>query len=374
MSAPPDKRLFTPGPINTSHTVKEAALRDVGSRDSELLAVVREIRAELLRLANTSTEAGYEAILLQGSGTFAVEAVISSVVPPQGTLLVVSNGAYGERIGQISQRHGITTQFVRCAENVLPDLAAISTALLDPSITHVAAVHCETSSGILNLLEAIAAHVQHAGKELIVDAMSSFGAYPIRISDLPAAHLISSANKCIEGLPGFAFVLSRRQSLLASRGHARTVSLDLLAQWEGLERDGQFRFTPPTHVLLAFRQALRELEAEGGVVGRAARYRANHTALVTGMRALGFVEHVPSALQSHIITTFLCPTDSRFRFDLFYQKLAARGLVIYPGKLTQGDCFRVGHIGQLTVADMQSLLAGIRAVLDELGVAVPVTN
>ncbi len=374
MSGAADKRLFTPGPINTSRAVKEAMLRDMGSRDGEFLATVREIRHELLRLAGATQSAGYEAVLLQGSGTFAVESVISSAVPEHGTLLVVSNGAYAERIGQIAARHRIPARFLRCAENAAPDIAALSATLADPAITHVAVVHCETSSGILNPLDAIAERVREAGAALIVDAMSSFGAYPISLPSLSAHFMVSSANKCIEGVPGFAFVLARRESLLACRDVARTVSLDLWAQWDGMERTGQFRFTPPTHALLAFRQALDELRAEGGPTGRAARYRTRHAALVAGMRAMGFVEHVVPALQSHIITTFRCPSEATFRFADFYERLSSRGLVIYPGKLTQGDCFRVGTIGRITEEDIRALLAGIREVLAEMGVAVPLRH
>jgi 2-aminoethylphosphonate-pyruvate transaminase len=229
-------------------------------------------------------------------------------------------------------------------------------------VTHVAVVHCETTTGILNPIEEIGEVVARAGASYIVDAMSSFGAIPV---DLRGAHvdfLISSANKCIEGVPGFGFILARRAALEAAKGRARTVSLDLHAQWAGLEGDGQFRFTPPTHVLLAFRQALRELDEEGGVAGRAERYRRNHETLCRGMRELGFDAYLVPEDQSYIITSFRYPEDGGFRFEEFYARLSALGYVIYPGKLSREECFRIGTIGHLTTRDVEGLLEAIRTV------------
>jgi len=372
MNLPPEKLLFTPGPLTTSRTVKQAMLRDVGSRDPEFINVVRGIREDLLRLGGVSRDAGYEAVLMQGSGTFGVESVVSSVVPRDGKLLVVVNGAYGERIVTMSNRQGISVVAYRTEEDQLPDLQTIESALTgDAAITHVAAVHCETTTGILNPIEAIGRIVKRAGREFIVDAMSSFGAIPLNLIQAGADYVISSANKCIEGVPGFAFVLARRESLARSDGRARTLSLDLAAQWKGLEKDGQFRFTPPTHTLLAFVQALKELLEEGGIAGRAARYRANHTALLDGMQRLGFRPYLSPAVQSYIITTFHYPADPRFVFEEFYQRLAAKGFVIYPGKLTKHDCFRIGNIGRLYEKDIQSLLKAIELVLKELRLPIP---
>ena len=368
----PDKLLFTPGPLTTSFTVKQAMLHDAGSRDPGFIKLVREIRGELLHLAGVSREAGYEAVLMQGSGTFGVESVISSVLPREGKLLAVVNGAYGERIVTMAARHGIPTRVVRQEEDQLPSVAAIEAALQDDlQITHVAAVHCETTTGILNPIEAIGKVVKRHNREFILDAMSSFGAIPVNLADHAVDYLISSANKCLEGVPGFAFVLARRAAVLATEGRARTLSLDLLAQWQGLEQDGQFRFTPPTHALLAFAQALKELAEEGGVAGRGARYRASHVALLTGMTALGFRPCLSADVQSFIITTFHYPADPKFVFEQFYQRLFGKGFVIYPGKLTRLDCFRIGNIGRLYLADIQSLLTAIAAVLKEMGMATP---
>jgi len=361
-----DKTLFTPGPLTTSRTVKLAMLRDLGSRDTEFIGVVREIRRELLALGGVKNQ-GYEAILMQGSGTFAIESVISSAVPPQGKLLVVINGAYGRRIQQIARVLRIDTVALTTPETRVPDASQVAAALEgDPAITHVAIVHCETTTGIFNPIREIGAVVRRFNRCYFVDAMSSFGAVPLNLADCSIDYLVSSANKCVEGVPGFAFALARREALLATEGFARSLSLDLLAQWKGLEGDGQFRFTPPTHVLLAFHQALLELEREGGVAGRAARYRANYDTLVAGMRELGFEEYLDRKNQGYIITSFRYPNHANFRFEEFYRRLNEKGYVIYPGKVSEGNCFRIGHIGRLFPSDMCDLLAAIRTTLGEM--------
>ena len=373
MSPANPKRLFTPGPITTSAAVKQAMLVDVGSRDDDFIAVVREIRQQLLAVGGVSEVEGYAAVLMQGSGTFGIESVLSSAIPADGKLLLLVNGAYGERMAQIAARHRLPVEVLRWPEHQVTDPAAVQRRLeADPGLTHVALVHCETTTGILNPVEAIGRRARSAGRAFIVDAMSSFGGIPLSLPAAGIDFLISSANKCVEGVPGFCFVLARKEKLEQCEGHARTVSLDLFEQWRGFERDGQFRFTPPTHALLAFAQALRELEAEGGVAGRAKRYQANHTALVAGMTALGFRPYLPPAQQSWIITAFHYPGDPAFRFAEFYRRLAERDLVIYPGKLGQVACFRIGNIGRLTAADIQALLDAVAVVLRSMKVRVPV--
>ena len=298
---PQDKPLFTPGPLTTSLSVKQAMLRDLGSRDVEFIGAVRELREELLRVAGVSQQAGYEAILMQGSGTFSVEAVIASAMPPEGKLLAVVNGSYGDRIVKIAQVYGIETVVQKYRENELPSVEAVDKALAeDPEIKMVVVVHCETTSGIINPIEAIGEVVSQHRRCYFVDSMSAFGAVPFDFEAAKIDFLVSSANKCIEGVPGFGFCICRREALTETRGWSRTLSLDLLAQWEGLEKNGQFRFTPPTHTILAFHQALRELDQEGGVSGRAARYEENYRTLLAGMRSLGFIEYVDPALQGYI--------------------------------------------------------------------------
>ena len=364
-----DKLLFTPGPLTTSETVKQRMLHDLGSRDSTFIETVKDIRNRLLGLAGLSTDLGYEAILMQGSGTFGLESVVGSVIPPQGKLLVIINGAYGRRIAAMARTLGISVDTLECSEDQTPDLDAIADTLnTNPSITHVFVVHCETTTGILNPVQQIGTLVNDANRVFCVDAMSSFGAIPI---DLEACHidfLVSSANKCIEGVPGFSFILARKESLLATDGYARSMSFDLLAQWKGLERNGQFRFTPPTHTILAFHQALLELEEEGGVNGRAARYRKNHELLIQGMHQLGFTPYLDPSVQSIIITSFYYPAHPNFDFNVFYDALSKRGLVIYPGKLTQADCFRVGNIGQLMPEDIERLLSAIAQTLENMNI------
>ena len=367
-----DPLLFTPGPLTTSLAVKQAMLHDVGSWHQQFNSLVSRIRDQLLTLAGVARADGYEAILLQGSGTFGVEAVFSSAVPEKGKVLIISNGAYGERMVRIAERLKLAHEVQRYPENVLPDPALAREALWrDGSITHLALVHCETTTGILNPIEGFAELVRLLGCSLIVDAMSSFGGLPISLQNLGADFLVSSPNKCLEGVPGFSFVLARRAALLAADGAARSLSLDLLDQLRGFDKNGQFRFTPPTHSILAFARALEELEQEGGVLARSARYRRNHRTLLDGMRQLGFKPYLDPAVQSPIITAFHYPESPEFIFDAFYHGLSDRGFIIYPGKLTEVDTFRIGSIGRITHIDMQALLAAVRDVLDELGVVTP---
>lgn len=361
-----DKILFTPGPLTTSRTVKQSLLRDLGSRDYEFNSLVTDIRKRLLDAGGVA-DSGYEAIIMQGSGTFSMESVISSTIPPDGKLLVIINGAYGQRIAQIAEVHNIEVVPLIYPENRTPDLAEIETALeADQAITSVAVIHCETTTGIMNPIKEIGAIVKRFGKDYFVDAMSSFGAVPFNLAECEIDYMVSSANKCIEGIPGFGIILAKRDTLLKTEGYARTFSLDLLAQLQRFDKDGQFRFTPPTHSLLAYHQALIELEMEGGVEGRAARYRANYETLIVGMRAMGFKEYIAPEDQGFIITSFPYPDHPNFDFEEFYRALNERDYVIYPSKVSKADCFRIGSIGRILPADMQALLAAIRETLVEM--------
>ena len=363
-----DKLLFSPGPLTTSATVKGAMLRDLGSLDSEFLTIVRNIRMRLLDLGPYPRE-DFECILMQGSGTFVVESVISSAIPYDGKLLVLVNGAYGRRIAQTARVHGIELDVFEIAENkkftaVLVDEYLASTS----GITHVAVVHCETTSGMLNQVEEIGHVVYAAGASYFVDAMSSFGAVPIDMVGSHIDFLVSSANKCIEGVPGFGFVLANRRALTSAKGNARTLSLDLYDQWASMEANGHFRFTPPIHTILAFEQALNELDEEGGVSARGERYRQNHVVLCRGMKALGFEIYLADADQSFIITSFRYPSNPAFQFADFYERLWTLGFAIYPGKLSYESCFRIGTIGRISPSDIEALLSAISRVLHEMGV------
>ena len=362
------KLLFTPGPLSTSDTVKQAMLRDLGSRDREFLSVVRDIRRRLLELGGVAN-GSYEAVLMQGSGTFAVESVLSSVIPSTGKLLVAINGSYGHRMAKIAKVLGIACETVVFDEATPVLTSRVREALVaEPAITHVGTIHCETSTGIVNPVAELGRAVRQSGRTFIVDGMSSFGGIPTDLGADKIDFLISSANKCIQGVPGFAFVLARRDLLEPAEGCARSVSLDLLAQSKGFASDGQFRFTPPTHALLAFAQALAELEEEGGVRGRAARYSANHKALIDGMTELGFDAYLAPEHRSHIITSFRFPGHRRFDFPTFYDRLSESGFVIYPGKASHADCFRIGTIGHIFPHDIEALVAAIGRALAEMQV------
>ena len=361
-----DKLLFTPGPLTTSKTVKQAMLHDLGSRDTAFIELVRRIRRRLLQIGGVE-DGSYEAVLMQGSGTFAVESVISSVVPREGKLLVATNGAYGRRMAQIANTLAIETEIVVVPEAQPIDPKQIENALTsDPTITHVGIIHCETTTGILNPVEEVGGVVRRFGRIFVVDAMSSFAGMPVDMRGWKIDFLVSSANKCVQGVPGFAFVLARRDLLLEAEGRARSVSLDLVSQWKGLDTDGQFRFTPPTHVLLAFWQALEELEEEGGTTARTRRYAENAKVLIYGMKELGFEPYLAPEHQSHIITSFRYLRHPNFEFKEFYQRLSEKGYVIYPGKLTDSHCFRIGTIGHIFPEDVHSLLVAVRESLEEM--------
>jgi 2-aminoethylphosphonate-pyruvate transaminase len=362
-----DKLLFTPGPLTTSQTVKQAMLRDAGSWHTDFNHLVDTIRERLLTLAGVSRDGGWEVIPMQGSGTFSVEAVFQTCVPPKGKVAVMANGAYGERMAQMLQHAKIEHVVLRTPEDTPNDPAALEAWLARESdVTHVAAVHCETTTGILNPIAEIGRVAKRHNKIYVVDAMSSFVGMPIDFEACQMDFLISSANKCIEGVPGFSFVFCRRSVLLAHEGCARSLSLDLIGQLRGFEKGGKFRYTPPTHSILAFDQALRELETEGGVAARHQRYRRNHQTLQEGMHSLGFQNYLRAEVQSPIITAYHYPTGGGFVFDEFYHRLSERGLLIYPGKISKADTFRIATIGRIFPADIQALLAAIGAVKREL--------
>jgi 2-aminoethylphosphonate-pyruvate transaminase len=367
MSADRDPWLLTPGPLTTSDSVKRAMLHDWGSRDRRFIAMNAEVRRRLVELAGAAET--HVTVPIQGSGTFSVEAMLTTLTPRDGKLLILVTGAYGKRMAKICSYAGRAHVIYETAEDTPPDVAEVKRRLAaDPAITHVAAVYCETSSGILNPIAEIAAAVKAAGRSLLIDAMSAFGALPIDAASVPFDALAASSNKCLEGVPGMGFVLIRKSVLERCAGNAPSLSLDLHDQWKAMEGNGQWRFTPPTHVIAAFHQALEEHAAEGGVEGRGRRYRDNCKILVDGMRALGFETLLPDALQAPIIVTFRMPADPRFRFQEFYDRLSAKGYVIYPGKLTVADSFRIGCIGRLGAPEMKDALAAIRATLRELGV------
>jgi 2-aminoethylphosphonate-pyruvate transaminase len=356
--------LLTPGPLSTTKTVKAVMLRDWCTWDDDYNELVQEIRARLVDLA--THQPGYTAVLMQGSGTFAVESVIGSVVPEGCKILVIANGHYGDRIGLIARTLRIPMHILDFGETGFPDLELVESVLrFQSDLTHVAVVHCETTTGMLNPVSEIGRLTRFYGKTYIVDAMSSFGGIPLDVADIGADYLISSANKCIQGVPGFGFIIAHRRDLEECAGRARSLSLDLFHQWKEMEtRGGKWRFTSPTHVVRAFAQALDELDEEGGVPARYARYCANHQVLVRGMKELGFQCLLPGEYQSPIITAFVQPEAPGFAFKPFYTRLKQRGFVIYPGKVTGADTFRIGNIGHVFPRDMERLVLAVRESLD----------
>ena len=364
--------LLTPGPLTTTRTVRESMMQEYSTWDVDYNGIVQSIRTRLVELA-TSDAANpdtHTAVLMPGSGTFTVESVVGSVIPSDGKLLVLNNGAYGARITTIARMLKVDTVELGQAEIEPTDLGQVEQMLADdPAITHVAMVHCETTTGMLNPVEAVGEIVRRLGRVFILDAMSSFGGIPMSMELTGAHYLISSANKCIQGVPGFGFVVADRAMLEATEGWSRSHSLDLFDQWREMETNGgKWRFTSPTHVVSAFARALDELKDEGGIEARHTRYVANQKTMVKGMRALGFRTLLGDDLQSPIITSFYYPDDAEFEFQKFYDALKSRGFVIYPGKVSHAQCFRIGSIGDVQPEDMTELVGRISEVIGELGV------
>ena len=358
--------LLTPGPLTTSESVKQAMMSDWCTWDEDYnIGIVEVIRKELTELASSRPEE-YTSVLMQGSGSFCVEATLGSVIRDNDKLLVVANGAYGKRMGTISEYYHINYELIGFEETQAVNPEKVDKYLTEhPEVTHVSVVHCETTTGVLNPLKEIAKVVKKHNKTFIVDAMSSFGGVPIDMYELGIDFMISSANKCIQGVPGFGFIIARRSILEKCKGVARSLALDLYEQWDTMEKGhGKWRFTSPTHVVRAFMQAITELKEEGGITARNARYNENHKVLVEGMRDLGFRTLLPDTEQSPVITSFYYP-DNSFNFKDFYEKLKKKGFVIYPGKISQADTFRIGNIGDVYPDDFRKLVEAIREIKAE---------
>ena len=362
-----DPLLLTPGPLTTGKRVKEVMVHDWGSRDATFLKINSEVLTRLPEVVNGGAD--YVTVPMQGSGTFAVEAMLTTFVPADGHVLLLVNGAYGHRAKKILDIAKRKVTVHETPEDTPPDLVTVEQALKDDaSITHIFTVHCETTSGILNPIVALGALAQKYRKGYLIDSMSAFGALPLDASAIQPDAIAASSNKCIEGVPGLGFVICRKAALEKTAGNATTLVLDLHDQWRNFEKTGQYRFTPPIHVIVSFHQALMEFFEEGGQVGRGKRYAENCRVLIDGMRALGFEPLLGDNLQAPIIVTFRMPADTNFRFQAFYDALKERGYVIYPGKLTVADSFRIGCIGRLYPEHMRGALSAIRDILAEMGV------
>lgn len=361
--------LLTPGPLTTAFEVKQAMLRDWGSWDADFRAMTASLRDQLVALAGDRAGA-FTCVPMQGSGSFAVEAMLGTFVPREGKVLVLANGAYGLRAAETMRYLGRAYTLIDKGDYMPPRGDEVGAALdADPAISHVIVIHCETSSGILNPVAEIADVVAAKGRKLLIDSMSAFGALPLDVGQVPFEAMVSSANKCIEGVPGFGFVIARTSALGACKGNAHSLALDLHAQWAYMEKTGQWRYTPPTHVVAAFLEALRLHAAEGGITGRGARYARNRDVMVEGMRALGFETLLRDRWLSPIIVTFFCPADPAFVFGDFYDRMKARGFIIYPGKLTVVESFRIGCIGRMDEHVMRRVVQAAGEALAEMGVA-----
>jgi len=342
-----------------------AMLRDWGSWDSQFNAVTAVVRDRLLAIV--CAEGSHVCVPMQGSGTFSVEGAVNTLVPRDGHLLVLINGAYGKRFAKLAQMMGRRVSIFETPEDVQTTAADVERLLSgDRSVTHVGLVHCETSTGILNPLPEIADVVARHGKSLIVDAMSSFGAIPIDARTMPFDALIAASGKCIEGPPGMGFVIARKSVLERCAGNSTSLSLDLHDQWQYMEKTTQWRYTPPTHVLVALAAALESFAGEGGQPARLARYTGNCDTLVRGMAELGFRPFLDPAIQAPIIVTFHAPVDPRYAFRTFYDSVREKGFILYPGKLTQVETFRVGCIGAIGPDEMRHAVNAIRDTLAEL--------
>jgi len=362
-----DPFLLTPGPLTTAPETKQAMLHDWGSRDAGFIETNARMRKRIIKIANA--ENSHVCVPMQGSGTFAVEATLGTLVPRMGKSLILINGAYGQRMGKILDYIGRAYVTLETPEDTPPDPDDVDGILADNrDISHVIMVHCETTSGVLNPVEKIAEICAIHGRSLIIDAMSAFGAIALDAHKVRFDALMASSNKCLEGVPGMGFAIIRKTSLQACKGNAHSLSLDLYDQWQAMEANNQWRFTPPTHVIAAFDKALDLYEAEGGLAGRGTRYRNNCRILVEGMRDMGFKTLLQDHLQAPIIVTFHMPAAPKFDFETFYAKLKEKDYVIYPGKLTVADSFRMGCIGQLGETEMKGALEAVRQTISEMGV------
>ena len=358
-------KLLTPGPLTTTETVKREMMTDHCTWDDDYKQITQKIRRNLLKLAHV-TEDEYTAVLMQGSGSFGVESVLTSVIGEDEKLLIVANGAYGERMKDIADHAKMQYSVYSVPYDQIPSAEEVEKILKnDPAITHVAMVHSETTSGILNDIESVSKVVKAAGKTMIVDAMSSFGGVDIPVGEWGIDFIISSANKCIQGVPGFSFILCNREKLMESKGKARSLALDLYDQWKTMEVDGKWRFTSPTHTVLAFAKAMDELEEEGGIPARSKRYYHNNRLLIEKMKEMGIRPYIDEAHQGPIITTFFYPENHNFSFQEMYQYIKHRGYAIYPGKVTEADTFRIGNIGEIYSEDIEKVCGIMKEFLEE---------
>jgi 2-aminoethylphosphonate-pyruvate transaminase len=359
--------LLTPGPVSTTRSVKSAMMRDRASGGDEFHADLASARAYMVGLVHG--DAAYAAIPIPGSATYANEGVIAQLVPPGGKLLIHTNGVYGDRLIEIASQLGTPHAVIRTAPFTPATMDQFDQALVaDPAITHVMIVHCETSTGVLNSLDAVSAVCRRHTKGLFIDAVASFGAIEIDARKLGFQAVTVSSNKCMQGVPGLGWAVVQKTALENARGRGTSLVLDLWDQNQHMDRMTAFRFTPPTQVVAAFAQACREHAQEGGTVARLARYQRNWRRLVGGMRQMGFTTVVPDKFASPIVATFHNPDHPAFTFGALFEGMKKRGFIIFPGRLALADTFRIGCMGDLSESDMSNAMQAIADTLNEMGV------
>lgn len=362
-----DRILLTPGPLTTSLRTKLAMLRDWGSWDIEFNDVTARIRESLLKIVHG--EDSHVLVPLQGSGTFSIEAAVATLVPTNGHVLVLDNGAYCKRAAKLTSLMGRRCTLMPFADDEAVSPSSLREKLIaDDSITHVVLIHCETGAGVLNPLQAVADICAEFDKGLIVDAMSSFAAIEIDAQKTRFDALIAASGKCLEGVPGMGFVFIRKAVLDGCAGQSQSLAMDLHDQYVYMEKTGQWRFTPPTHVVVALAEAISQFEAEGGQPARLARYTNNYETLIRGMAQLGFKPFLAPAIQAPIIVTFHAPAHPNYDFKRFYDAAKARGFILYPGKLTQVETFRVGCIGAISSLEIEQAVHAVALALQDLGI------
>jgi 2-aminoethylphosphonate-pyruvate transaminase len=364
---PADPLLLTPGPVSTSAATKSAMLRDRASGGVEFQEDIAFARGYLVGLVHGAGT--YTAVPLPGSATYANEAVIAGLVPAGGKLLIFSNGVYGDRLIEIACHLGKAHSVLRTPPFIPPTEAEFDAAFAaDPAVTHLFMVHCETSTGVLNPVDAAAASCRRYSKGLLIDAVASFGAIELDARALMFDALTISSNKCMEGVPGVGWTIVHKQVLESAKGVAASLSLDLWDQNQHMDRTQAFRFTPPTQVVAAFAQACREHAAEGGTPARRARYQRNWRRLIDGMRQMGFVSVVPDVDASPIVATFHNPAHPNFNFEKLFDGMKRRGFIIFPGRLALANTFRIGCMGAVTEDDIAEAMQAVAETMVEMGV------
>lgn len=342
--------LLTPGPLTTSLETKKAMMVDMGTRDGDYQSLIQDLREKLLSLGHGDKKE-YAVVFMQGSGTFGVESVLTSVVAKDSKVLILSNGAYGNRMAKICKKAKVPFEEVNFSMIEELKQEEIEPLIAKTEFTHVAYVHCETTAGILNNITMIQQLICKYQKISIVDAMSSFASVDINITDLNIDYLITSSNKCLHGVPGAAIIFAKRSQLETCENISDSLSLDLYEQYRYMEdQPGSFRFTSPTHVLLALHHAVEELLETGGIQQRNQRYHKIQDQIHQAMSEAGFISLLPKAIQSPVITTYLYPEN--FDFSQFYDYFKEHGFLLYSGKLPQYDAFRIGNIGEISDEDV----------------------